>query len=384
MRILVIGRSFPEQKTGMMGIFEFEQAVALHKAGHEVSYIYSDVRSIKYQRKFSHKNLLTEGVNVNGYHLPIGGIPQKILQSIRRKYLLKALVDSIQAAGKPDIVHIHFPLIVLDDEIWNYICKIGCKIVITEHWTHVQAGILNGLEISLLKKVAQRADWIICVSDELKQSIFDYVGKSVLEKKISVIPNMVEEKFQYQKKLDNGSAFTFMFAGRLEKHKGCDILIDAFEKAFPKSDKKVRLLILGKGNEYKRLVSQANSYNDNRIVFKGFVDRKHLVSYYRVCDVYVSASILETFGVPFIEAWCCGRPVICVEGQPINKYLLESANGSSVHERDVDDLAEKLKKSRDYGFSMSSKEISEWAFRHFSQNAVISHVNEIYENLFRG
>ena len=33
MRVLMIGRSYPESKTGMMGIFEFEQATALKRAG---------------------------------------------------------------------------------------------------------------------------------------------------------------------------------------------------------------------------------------------------------------------------------------------------------------------------------------------------------------
>ena len=54
MRIWVIGRTVPEVKTGMMGIFEFEQAQALQRYGSDVqvSYLFADNRSVKVLRVF--------------------------------------------------------------------------------------------------------------------------------------------------------------------------------------------------------------------------------------------------------------------------------------------------------------------------------------------
>ncbi|MEG1433494.1 MULTISPECIES: glycosyltransferase family 4 protein [Eubacterium] len=382
MKILIIGRSKPSIDTGMHGIFEYEQAVGLSRIGHDVSYIYCDVRSIKYQKKFLKVRKKHKNISIAGYHIPIGGIPQNILLKIRQVFLLKALKEMVTENGYPDIIHIHFPLIVLDMYIWKKLKEFPCKIIITEHWTKTQLMQLSESEIKLLNLIGKEADTIISVSEDLKKSIMKYFTIFNVKREIIVLPNMVRNDFYTMAKNSNGNSkiFTFLFTGRLVLHKNCHLLIDAFESIFERNDMTVQLIIIGNGKEYDSLKQMARNYNDSRIIMKGIINRKDIVSYYKECDVFVSASELETFGVPFIEAWSCGKPIICANSSPIMPYVKEGFNGWTFKVNDRDDLAAKLYEVRENRLRIPDEKIKEWAYNNFSEEAVINKINDVYES----
>ena len=52
MFILIIARSYPTKKSPLNGIFEFDQAKALHNLGHKVILASIDLRSIRRWRKW--------------------------------------------------------------------------------------------------------------------------------------------------------------------------------------------------------------------------------------------------------------------------------------------------------------------------------------------
>ena len=80
-------------------------------------------------------------------------------------------------------------------------------------------------------------------------------------------------------------------------------------------------LIVGRGREEARLRELASELGlEDRVAFAGYVPDGDLPRYYRVCDLFVMPNRvtqgtalegdIEGFGISFLEANACGKPVI--------------------------------------------------------------------------
>src|SRR5699024_3732839 len=216
MYTLVIGRAFPSESTGMMGIFEFEQAVALKKSGIKTVYAFCDNRSIKLLRKFNYESFEKENVPVYGYHLPIGGLPQAIFNFIKANRTINLIKKVIEVHGSPEVIHIHFPLLNLNNQILDYLKNLKVRIVVTEHWSKIQNGRIEDFRIELLNRIVKEADSFICVGELLRQSIYKLTNT---KKEIRVIPNMLNDNFYYEPNTKSNNSFHFITIGRLVEAK---------------------------------------------------------------------------------------------------------------------------------------------------------------------
>ena len=376
MYILTIGRAFPEKRTGMIGIFEFEQAAALAAHdGDKVIYAISDNRSVKVVRSLKKIRKTVQGVEVYGRQLPIRGLPHKLFDLIRAKEMKKLLKQIIDEQGVPDVIHVHFPLLTLNHSIVDYIRTLGCKLVITEHWTKVQKQELPAWRIALLKYCVANSDAFICVSGLLRDSV---LALTKSEKHIDVIPNMVSADFHYApaKKTD-ADAFTFIAVGRLVELKRFPVVIKAFAKAF-QGERSVRLEIVGDGNQRKELDALIKTLRiGDQVKMLGIQNREDVAKLYTGADCYVSASILETFGVPFIEAWVTGLPCIGVQGGPVDQYF-SPQNGLLFEGDNVDSLAEAMRQIYQNRSAYNRKQISETASAIFTADRVAGRLRTIF------
>lgn len=98
-----------------------------------------------------------------------------------------------------------------------------------------------------------------------------------------------------------------IYAGRLDREKKPDVVVEAFRKLPPEIG--ARLVLLGDGP----LRSEIEALNDPRIVMPGFMDdRSELARWLASADLYVSGMADETFGISVIEAQASGLPVVGV------------------------------------------------------------------------
>lgn len=94
-----------------------------------------------------------------------------------------------------------------------------------------------------------------------------------------------------------------------ERYKGHQEVIECLPeltKHFPG----LRYVIAGQGGyaaELKRRVKEHGL--EEAVIFAGFVPNAELADYYRLCDVFVMPSRGEGFGIVFLEAMACGKPV---------------------------------------------------------------------------
>jgi glycosyltransferase involved in cell wall biosynthesis/predicted metal-dependent phosphoesterase TrpH len=107
---------------------------------------------------------------------------------------------------------------------------------------------------------------------------------------------------------------TVLYAGRLTKEKGVDLLADAFLAARER-DPRLHLVLAGGGPEEERLRERLGE----RATFLGWLEGDRLARAYASADVFLFASQTDTFGQVIVEAQASGLPVLAVaEGGPLS------------------------------------------------------------------
>jgi glycosyltransferase involved in cell wall biosynthesis len=73
----------------------------------------------------------------------------------------------------------------------------------------------------------------------------------------------------------------------------------------------VKLVIVGDGHLKHYLINLTKRLNlEKDVIFAGFVNDEDLPKYYASCDIFASASVLEGFGLIFLEAMALGKPIV--------------------------------------------------------------------------
>ncbi|MEW6299073.1 MAG: glycosyltransferase family 4 protein, partial [Thermodesulfobacteriota bacterium] len=113
--------------------------------------------------------------------------------------------------------------------------------------------------------------------------------------------------------------------GRLVARKATSQLIAVMEAL---RQEKVRLLIIGSGPEETLLKEEcAKKRLAGRVCFMGHVEEAEKFRLLRMCDVYVSTSQHEGFGLVFVEAMACGLPIVCYDHGGQGDFLEHAATG---------------------------------------------------------
>lgn len=68
---------------------------------------------------------------------------------------------------------------------------------------------------------------------------------------------------------------------------------------------------------------KAPEYPQEAVVFCGYVTNGDLVTLYNTADCFVSAALMEGFGMPQLEAMLCGCPIVTAH----NTAMIEVAKG---------------------------------------------------------
>jgi len=138
----------------------------------------------------------------------------------------------------------------------------------------------------------------------------------ISKEKIKIIPEGVDlEKFNrnidasdINEKL--GNERKILFVGNLHPNKGVHFLIKSFALVKSKIDD-VKLVIVGDGSLKHYLINLTKRLNiEKDVIFAGFVSDEELPKYYASCDIFASASVLEGFGLIFLEAMALGKPIV--------------------------------------------------------------------------
>lgn len=115
---------------------------------------------------------------------------------------------------------------------------------------------------------------------------------------------------------------------RLAKEKNLDEVMDMVA-ASPRED--TVLVLVGDGPYRQELQQHARELGiAHRVRFTGVVDPHEVQRWYRIGDVFVSASLSETQGLTFIEALACGLPLLCRRDPSLDPVVLDGETGWQV------------------------------------------------------
>ena len=101
----------------------------------------------------------------------------------------------------------------------------------------------------------------------------------------------------------------------------------------------VRYVLAGRGDDMDRLRSIADETGlGDRLIMPGFVNDEDLQSLFNACNLFMLPSRQEGFGIVFLEAMGCGKPVIGGNQDGSMDPLCDGELGTAVDPRNVDEI----------------------------------------------
>ncbi len=135
------------------------------------------------------------------------------------------------------------------------------------------------------------------------------------------------ERFSPGSPPGNAETFTLLSTRGWEPIYGADIIAQAFVLV-ARQRPELRLLMLGGGSQANllRKIFERGGVED-QVGFPGQVPQVELPRYYRMCDVYLSASHSDGTSISLLEAMACGRPVIVSDIPGNREWVIPGKNG---------------------------------------------------------
>ena len=300
----------------------------LQKRGHEV-------RVLTFS-KYATKSY-TEG-NVTY----IKSVPLRIYENVRMPISLYPKLLKEIVAWKPDVIHSQCEMFS-----YRYALYVSKKtqapIVHTYHtmyedyvgYVFFVKRISRFIVRKYTKHVLEKANSVIVPTEKVKnkhvndgvKSDFQVVPTGIdLSRHMGQIPE--EEILTLKEKLGiPKEAKVLLNLGRLGAEKNIDELIWLVSKVCQKYENVV-FLIVGDGPDRHRLEDAAKEREiADRVIFTGMIAPDEVHRYYRLADVFVSASTSETQGLTYIEAAANGLPLVCRSDECLNGIIVDGENG---------------------------------------------------------
>jgi len=170
--------------------------------------------------------------------------------------------------------------------------------------------------------------------------------------------------------------------GRVAKEKSLDVIIRAFPEILKKTPG-LKLVIVGDGPAQKDLISLSGELGvSEHVVFTGEVPWEKIASYYRLGDVFISASKSESQGLTYIEAMASGLPVVAVRDECI-EGIIENKESGFVFD-DADELPELISGIlSDEDMSARVSQNALLAVQRFCRENYAKSVLKVYENVLK-
>lgn len=224
---------------------------------------------------------------------------------------------------------------------------------------HARELLFNPFKNTLMASLYERYQKYVLSHGDIFFPVSNYTAALLRENgvsanKIQVVINGTDpEQFKplktngIKQKLGLNGKKIILTLTRLVSRKGIDTVIKAMPAVLRKMPE-VHYVIAGEGEDEEKLKKLVDHYNLNdSVTFIGRVGYGELTNVYNMCDVFVMPSKtippdVEGFGIVFLEANACVRPVIGSNSGGIPDAIINQKTGLIVNEQDVKELSEAL------------------------------------------
>lgn len=383
MHIMVIPSWYASSRNKVHGSFFKEQFKALSNAGIKVTVAYNEIWPITMLGRIKENRGIEFSIedNLKTYrYKDFNYLPKNPLMFRSfNKRMDKLYKEIVEKEGKIDIIHAHSAL-------WGGISaqyisnKYNIPLVLTEHSSLKYARYVKEGYKKYIYKAYDKADALIAVGNGLKNEMKNYTNND-----IKVIHNMVDlKKFNLDIKLSEKNncedTFNMFSCAFLEEGKGMENLIEAFYLAFKSKDAILR--IGGDGSLREKLEGMIKELGmENQIFLLGVLSREDVAQEMKNCKCFALASEHETFGVVYIEALACGKPVIGTYNGGADD-IIKDYNGIIIEKKDVEKLKDALVKMKNEYKTYDKNEIREKTILSYSENVLVEKLKGVYKEIY--
>jgi glycogen synthase len=180
----------------------------------------------------------------------------------------------------------------------------------------------------------QRSTALRAISHAIVETMRNCYGVKFPPEQLSVFPLGMEDRSVGKACRKKSNFIDVLFAGRFEGRKGIDVLLQVIPGLCLKHPK-ARFILVGEdrvraggsslGASFRALHARA-SFRD-RVLFPGAVSDRELEGYLAQCDIFVSPSRYESFGLVFLEAMMFGKPAIGCRAGGMQEVIADGVTG---------------------------------------------------------
>jgi glycosyltransferase involved in cell wall biosynthesis len=254
-------------------------------------------------------------------------------------------------------------------------------VVTTEHSigeTHIERRKMTRAVQALYLTSEKFSDATIAVSDIVKDRL---VRWGVRAGKITVIPNGVDTdelgfdapaRDRVREQFGIGpQTYVIGALGRLDPNKRVDLTMEA---AAPMLGERCKILVIGRGEDQARLEAAARRLGvTEHVIFGGYqADTTAMLAAF---DLYVAASLQETFGLSVLEALASGLPVLYTACPALDGIQTERAR---MVEGTADALRDEIRKELEVG--PRPRVADGRVFERYGIESVVSRIDDLYEH----
>ena len=181
-------------------------------------------------------------------------------------------------------------------------------------------------------------------------------------------------------------SFVILYVGSLKNIKSPITLLEALRDLginYIKNNR-VFLIFAGDGEDKKKLQRYANALAlSDYIVFTGNVEREKIPAMYKIANVYVITSFIESFSISLWEAMFNALPVIASNISVIKSYISDNVNGLLFEAGNSNQLKEKLNLIiEDNGKRQKlSHAAKEFCNQYYNFNEMINSYDNLYKRI---
>lgn len=201
----------------------------------------------------------------------------------------------------------------------------------------------TGLRLTMLSN----SDAIVTLSESEKRNLVD---RGIDEQKISVVyptinkdewSNPDQEKFRKSLSI-NPMTKIVLFAGSKAPSKGIIHLIDAMKIVWSKNYDVLLVLLGPSTKEYENYFSKLSNDIKKKIIDLGVVDIETKKNAFAACNLLALPSKSESFGLVYLEAWLCEKPVIGCKIDTTSEVIDDMKNGILVQFGNVKEISKAI------------------------------------------
>jgi glycosyltransferase involved in cell wall biosynthesis len=318
LRVAVVTETYPPEVNGVAATAS-RVVEGLRERGHVMQLLRprQNEQDLASEKKGLHQVLL-RGLPIPRYPELKMGLPCK-----------KTLINLWQT-GRPDVVHI-----VTEGPLGWSALQAATQLslpVVSDFRTNFHAyslhygmGWLSGPVMGYLRKFHNRTACTMVPTASLRSEL---LSKGF--EKLNVVARGVDTQlFNPARRSDDlrrswgagPGTMVAMCVGRLAPEKNLDVVLDAFE-AMRQQEPKLRLVLVGDGPDRARLMQRCPD-----AIFAGMRRGEDLAAHYASADVFLFASVTETFGNVVTEAMASGLAVVAYDHAAAGQLLRHGENG---------------------------------------------------------